>query len=74
MGEMDTRIRVLDQRAYNDTLFYVELAGPADATKPTTGIVTGSLFWEIDAENEKTTVKAFDEGSADWYPIGGAGA
>ena len=41
-------VRELVRRMYNDSLAYVEYAGVSTDTKPTTGIVTGSIFHEVD--------------------------
>lgn len=46
---------------------YVEVAGLSTDTKPTTNLVTGSLFLEVDTGK----VYAFDEVSSTWNEIGG---
>lgn len=46
---------------------YVELAGKSTESKPTTGIVTGSLFLESDTGD----VYVFDETDVAWTKIGG---
>jgi len=46
---------------------YVEAAGLSTDTKPTTNLVTGSLFLEVDTGK----VYAFDEISGTWNEIGG---
>ena len=51
----------------NDFKYYKELAGASADTKPTTGLVTGSLFLEADTGN----VYVYDETSSDWTQIGG---
>ena len=57
-------VRVLIDRAFNTELHYIEAVGLSADTKPTAGIVTGSLFREVD-----TGVKyAFDEESVTWTP------
>ena len=49
--------------------YYIEAFGLSTDTKPTTGIVTGSVFVEVD------TAKAFlfDEENGEWDEVGGAG-
>ena len=46
---------------------YVELAGKSTESKPTTGIVSGSLFLESDTGD----VYVFDEMDVAWTKIGG---
>ena len=46
---------------------YVEMAGKSTETKPTTGIVSGSLFLESDTGD----VYVFDETDVAWTQIGG---
>lgn len=46
---------------------YVEMAGLSTDNKPTTNLVTGSLFLEVDTGK----VYAFDEISGTWNEIGG---
>lgn len=59
-------MRELVKRAYADennvNLFYVELAGNSDETKPTTGIIDGSICTETDTGK----VFFFNEDSGDW--------
>lgn len=38
----------LVRRAFTNTLDYVELAGTSKESKPTTGILSGSKFTEVD--------------------------
>lgn len=62
-------IRILEERVFEDGKMYIEGACVADDTKPTTGIVTGSLFLEADTGDvyvfyEDTTTPA-------WTKIGG---
>ena len=59
-------IRTLEKKAFTDNLSYVRLAGLSTESKPTTGIVTGSTFLEVDTGDEY----AFAEGdSPTWYKI-----
>ena len=46
---------------------YIEAAGLSTDAKPTVGLVTGSLFLEVDTGK----VYAFDETTDTWNEIGG---
>ena len=60
-------VRELVYTKHTDTLAYVEYAGLSTDSKPTSGIVTGSTFFEVDTGD----VYAFAEGDAPaWYKIG----
>ena len=59
-------IRTLKSRFYDDELTLVELAGNSADTKPTTGIVTGSVFHEVDTG--KTYM--YDEDATEWVATG----
>lgn len=48
---------------------YKEYAGLSTDTKPTEGVVTGSLFLEVDTGD----VYAFDEVGGDWNQIASLG-
>ena len=51
-------VRIIEERIMTeDGLKYAELAGLKDDTKPTGGLVTGSLFLEVDTGD----VYAYDE-------------
>lgn len=50
-------IRTLKSRFYDDELTLVELAGNSADTKPTTGIVTGSVFHEVDTAKRTCMTK-----------------
>lgn len=41
-------VRTIVERTYNNNMKYIEAAGLSTDTKPTGGIVTGSLFLEVD--------------------------
>lgn len=41
-------VRILKDQVYQDEKHYIEVAGLSTDTKPTTGIVTGSVFVEVD--------------------------
>ena len=61
-------IRVIENKwaGYGDK-HYIEAAGLSTDTKPTTNLVTGSLFLEVDTGK----VYAFDEVGGTWNEIGG---
>ena len=59
---MNAKIRVLEDRLFVGELHYIQAAGPSSVSKPTTGIVTGSIFLESDTGK----VYIFDETSAAW--------
>ena len=40
---MDPKIRVLVDRLFADGKHYIQAAGPSTVTKPTEGIITGSI-------------------------------
>ena len=59
-------IRTLEKKAFTGNLAFVKLAGLSTDSKPTTGIVTGSEFMEVDTGD----VYAFAEGdSPAWNKI-----
>ena len=59
-------IRTLEERFFSEGLKLVKLAGLSTESKPTTGIVTGSEFLEVNTGD----VYAFAEGdSPTWYKI-----
>lgn len=62
-------IRTIEAKHLSEygTKHYVEAAGLSTDTKPTTNLVTGSLFLEVDTG----TVYAFDETTNTWNQIGG---
>lgn len=41
-------VRILNDQVYQDEKHYIEAAGLSTDTKPTAGIVTGSVFVEVD--------------------------
>lgn len=57
-------VRILIETLIADGKHHIEAAGLASDTKPAAGIVTGSLFREVDTGVEY----AFDEESATWTP------
>lgn len=61
-------IRITQERLFTeDGKRYVEMAGLSTDTKPTTGIITGSMFLEVDTSK----AYAFDEtGDGTWYEMG----
>lgn len=64
---MDERIRILRSREYSRVKgrksWWVELAGPAAATKPSSGFVTGSKFHEVDTGYDYR----YNEVSGEWH-------
>lgn len=70
-----SNIRIIEQKAfpkYEDNRYigddmYIEAAGPSTVTKPTAGIVNGSVF----AETDTGRMFIFDEDSGEWTQIGG---
>lgn len=59
-------IRKIVNRAYNEELRYVEISCLHTDTKPTEGIVTGSVAMEVDTGD----VYMFDEESSTWKKVG----
>lgn len=61
-------IRVIENKwnGYGDK-HYIEAAGLSTDNKPTAGLVTGSLFLEVDSGK----LYAFDETTDTWNEIGG---
>lgn len=45
-------VRAIVEKAFTPTKKYVELFGKSTDSKPTTGIVTGSKFTEVDTGDE----------------------
>lgn len=62
-------IRILISNGFDENNNYIEAAGLSTDTKPTAGIVTGSLFLEVDTGD----VYAFDEAGAEWDKIAALG-
>lgn len=61
-------MRIIEDRPFTtDGKHYIEAAGSSSETKPTTDIVTGSLFLESDTGK----MYVFDETSTEWTQIGG---
>lgn len=58
-------IRILKEEQFDPDQRYIEAVGLSTDTKPTTGIITGSVFTEVD------TGKAylFDEVGEEWDEI-----
>ena len=54
--------RVLVYETYDNDLTYIEAAGTSTDTKPTEGIVSGSIYTEVDTGD----VYLFDEESGQW--------
>ena len=63
-------VRVIVDQVLNEGKRYIEAAGLSTDTKPTTNVVTGSLFLEVDTGD----VYAFAEGdSPAWNQIASLG-
>lgn len=60
-------MRVIERKWMESGKDYVEMAGTSTESKPTEGLVTGSLFLEVDTG----VVHAFDETTETWNQIGG---
>lgn len=60
-------VRILIDQAYIDGKNYKEIACLSTDTKPTEGIVTGSLALEADTGD----IYAFDEVGGEWNKVGG---
>lgn len=59
-------IRALVERAFTADKKYVELFGLSTDSKPTTGIVTGSVFVEVDTGK----CYLFNEDASAWVEVG----
>lgn len=60
-------IRVIVERAFTPDKNYIEASGLSTDTKPTEGIITGSLFMEADTGD----VFVYDEVGESWAKVGG---
>ena len=58
-------IRNLVENTFTDNKRYIEAAGLSTDSKPTTGIVTGSVFLEVDTGK----VYLFDEAGSQWTEV-----
>lgn len=59
-------MRALVENKFSDNKKYVELYGTSSESKPTTGIVTGSVFVEVNTGK----VFLFNEDSSAWVEMG----
>ena len=59
-------MRALVENKFSDNKKYVELYGTSSDSKPTTGIVMGSVFVEVDTGK----VFLFNEDSSVWVEMG----
>lgn len=57
-------VRALVDRAFDDTRNYKEIACLSTDTKPTEGVVSGSIALEVDTG----AVSFFEETSGEWIP------
>ena len=60
-------MRIIEQKWMEHDKYYQEMAGKSTENKPTTGIVSGSLFMETDTGD----VYVFDETDVAYTKIGG---
>ena len=60
-------MRIIDRKWMESDKYYIEAAGKSTESKPTTGIVSGSLYMETDTGD----VYVFDETDVAWTKIGG---
>lgn len=61
-------VRILTERIIEGNNRYIEAAGLHDDSKPTAGIVTGSVFVEVDTGD----AYLYDEHGAEWDKVGGS--
>jgi hypothetical protein len=59
-------MRALVENKFSDNKKYVELYGTSSDSKPTTGIVTGSVFVEVDTGK----CYLFNEDASAWVEVG----
>lgn len=59
--------RIIERKWMESGKDYVEVAGKSTESKPTTGIVSGSLYLETDTGD----VYVFEESDGVWTQIGG---
>lgn len=62
-------VRITSERQFDENKKIIEASGLSTDTKPADGIVTGSLFLEVDTGD----VYAFDEVGAEWDLIASLG-
>lgn len=63
-------IRTLVEQIHEGNKKYVEIACTPSDSKPTAGIITGSVAIEVDATNDKINAYIFDETSGEWVKGG----
>ena len=61
-------VRILEERIIEGNKKYIEAAGLSTDTKPTAGIVTGSVFVEVDTGD----AYLYDEHGTEWDKVGGS--
>lgn len=59
-------MRALVEKNFNDSKKYVEIYGTSSESKPTDGIVTGSVFVEVDTGK----CYLFNEDASEWVEVG----
>ena len=60
-------VRILEERTFVPDKKYIEAAGLSTDSKPTEGLVTGSMFLAVDT----CEVFFFDEVGNEWTKVGG---
>ena len=61
-------VRCIEERAFEGNKVLVKFAGLSTDSKPTAGIVTGSVFVEVDTGD----AYLYDEHGAEWDKVGGS--
>ena len=73
MDNLDSRIRVIESKPYDSPgtgrRLWVRLAGPSAAPKPTNGLITGSIYEEVDTGR----IYRYDESMQTWHKSIGNG-
>ena len=59
-------IRAITEITFDDDQKYAEMYGLSTDTKPTTGLVTGSVFVEVNTGDSYL----FDEVGSEWHKVG----
>lgn len=62
-------VRIIKDQVVQEGKHYIEAAGLHDDTKPESGIITGSLYLEVDTGD----VYAYDEDGTQWDKIAALG-
>lgn len=59
-------VRILVDELFVGEKHYIEAAGLSTDTKPTTDVITGSVFVEVDSGDSYL----YDEAGAQWHKVG----